>query len=645
MLSLIFIYEPSRGKDRGLNDDLARLPRFRDCRRRQTFCCSGSFARHGGPVASIARCGKAAGLELRQSHEIARHNGQFRVFYDPATISGNDHVVKQARALISSLPHDTMAGLLLAAIAIPEQLATARLAGMPPQAGLFTFAAGAVGFAVFGTNRFLSAGADSTIAPIFAGSLALLAVTGTAHYAALAALFSIMVGVVLIGAAVLRAGWIADLLSIPVTTGFMAGIAIHIIVGQLPAVLGLADGQGSITIQVAQLIGRLRDVNLYALAIGLFVLVSTQAAERWAKHLPAALLALIAVAGATMVLHLDRHGVKVLGALPAPLPQFSFPIAGFGDILRMSPLVLIVALVCMVQTAAVLRAFPSHPEGPRHVARDFGGIGAGCIIAGLIGGFAVDASPPRSAVVVSAGGTSQMVSIVAVALAAALLFGGGSLLAVVPHAALGGILIVVAVRIFRLKEMVNIARRGGSEIWLVLASAALVVLLPIETGMLASIILSLLHSSYALARPICGELARAPGTTVWWPPQGEAGEHEPGVMVFAAAAPLNFTNAAFIRDRMREAIEHAPAPVRLVVLDASGVTDIDYTGAAVLLQAVKQLRASGIQLVLARLSAERAYDSAARAGLLAAIGPQPVFRSVEDAVRWFKARETSKSPG
>jgi sulfate permease, SulP family len=338
------------------------------------------------------------------------------------------------------------------------------------------------------------------------------------------------------------------------------------------------------------------------------------------------------VAGATFLL---RLGVETLGALPATVPHLAFPLARPDEVLRISPLALIVALVCMMQTAAVLRAFPSHPGGPRHVARDFGGIGAGCIISGLIGGFAVNASPPRTAVVVSAGGTSQLVSIVALILAAALLFGGGGLLAFVPQAALGGILIAVAIRIFRLKEMVNIARTGGSEIWMVVASATLVVLLPIETGMLASIILSLLHSSYAVARPLCEELARAPRTTVWWPPQGEDGEHEPGILVFAAAAPLNFTNAAFIRDQLRAAIERAPTPVRLVVLEASGVIDIDYTGANVLLQTIGRLRDRGIQVALARLSAERAYASAARTGLLAAIGSERIFRSVEDAVHWF----------
>jgi SulP family sulfate permease len=543
----------------------------------------------------------------------------------------------QRRIQFSGLSRDALAGLLLAAIAIPEQLATARLAGMPPEAGLLTFAAGAIGFAVFGTNRFLSAGADSTIAPIFAGGLVLLAAIGSPDYAALAELLSVMVGIVLIGSALLRAGWIADLLSIPVTAGFMAGIAVHIIIGQLPSVLGVPDTHGTLPMQAFELLHRLPGANPYALAIGLFVLAATQASERVAKRLPGALLALMAVTITTAALHLEQQGVSVLGALSAARPHIALPTTNLGDILQIAPLALIVALVCMMQTAAVLRAYPSHPEGPRHVARDFGGIGASCVLAGLIGGFAVNASPPRTAVVVSSGGGSQAVSLVAMALAAAVLFGGGGLIASVPHAALGGILIAIALRIFRLTEIVDIARRGGSEIWLVAASTLLVVGLPIESGMLASIVLSLLHSFFTVARPLCLELARAPGTTVWWPPQGEVGEHEPGVLVFAPAAPLNFTNAAFIRGRLMSAIEQARTPVRLVVIEASGVTDIDYTGARVLRQATEALRARTIQVALARLSAERAHERAERTGVLQLFGTRWVFRSVEDAVRSFKA--------
>lgn len=541
------------------------------------------------------------------------------------------------RQIIAGLPRDVLAGLLLAAIAIPAQLATARLAGMPPQAGLFTFAAGAVGFAVFGTNRFLVAGADSTIAPIFASGLAALAVVGSPDYAAMATLLSIMVGAILIVSALLRAGWIADLLSIPVTTGFMAGIAIHITIGQLPAVLGLPAADGTLAAQGLQILQRLPQTNGYALAIGLFVLTVTQAAEWGMKRLPGAFLALVVVTVATAVLHLDRFGVRLLDAVPAALPGISLPSTDAADLLRLTPLSLIVALVCMLQTAAVLRAFPSHPDGPRHVAHDFGGIGAGCILAGLIGGFPVNASPPSTAVVVAAGGKSQAVPLVAVVTAAALLFGGNRLLALLPHAALAAVLIAVALRIFRLNEMIAIARRGGSEIWLVAGSILLVVGLPIQTGMLAAIVLSLLHSFYTVARPLCVELARAPGSTVWWPPDHEAAEHEPGVLVFAAGAPLNFTNAAFIRGQLMHMVDNAPAPVRLVVLEASGVTDVDYTGANALRETVETLRKRGLQVALARLSAERAREHAARSGVLAAFGPDQVFRSVEDAVRAFRA--------
>lgn len=540
------------------------------------------------------------------------------------------------RRFIVGLPRDALAGLLLVAIAIPEQLATARLAGMPPEAGLVTFIAGAIGFAVFGTNRFLSAGADSTIAPIFAGGLAMIAVAGSPHYAALAALLSVMAGAVLIGVALLRAGWVADLLSIPVTAGFMAGVAVHIIVGQLPSVLALPEVPGPLGAQLLHLLRHLPEANPVALAIGVFVLAMAMVSERLFRHLPTTLLALVAVSAAWAIFHLDRYGIGTLGALSPLRPVIALAVPQANDVVRLAPLALIVALVCMMQTAAVLRTYPSQPGGPRHVARDFGGIGAGCILAGLFGGFPVNASPPRTALVVSAGGGSKVVSVVAVMLTVALLAGAGWLFAFVPHPALGGILIAVALRIFRLNEIVGIARRGGSEIWLVVASALLVIGLPIETGMLASIVLSLLHSFYAVARPLCVELARAPGTTVWWPAQAEAGETEPGVLVFAPAAPLNFTNAAFIRARLMGAVERAAVPVRLVVIEASGVTGIDYTGAAMLRDLVAVLRERGVGVALARLSAERAQEEAERSGVVAAVGAGQVFQTVEEAVRRWR---------
>src|SRR5580704_18651137 len=176
---------------------------------------------------------------------------------------------------IEWLPRDLVAGLMLAAIAIPGQLATARLAGMPPETGLYAFAAGSLAFAAFGANRFISVAADSTIAPIFAGGIASFAATGTAHYAELVTLVALMVGAILLAIGLLRAGWLATLLSIPVTTGFLAGISIHIIVGELPTLLGISEERGHLLVQLVHILGRLGEVNPATLALGAGVLIAT----------------------------------------------------------------------------------------------------------------------------------------------------------------------------------------------------------------------------------------------------------------------------------------------------------------------------------------------------------------------------------
>ena len=531
------------------------------------------------------------------------------------------------------LPHDLIAGLLLTAIAVPEQLATARLAGLPPETGLIAFVAGSLAFAIFGANRFLSAGADSTIAPIFAGELAALG-AGTTEYAHLAALLALMVGATLIVAALLRAGWVADLLSIPVTTGFLAGIATHIGVGQLPALLGLAGASGTLAVRVHLVLAEASAVNPYSLAIGLAAIGATLITGRLAPHVPGALIAILVAAAAVVAFHLQARGVAMLAALPPGLPQPSLAaIAGIEDIVRLAPLAGIVALVCMMQTATVVRAFAGERGELAPVSPNFAGIGAGCLLSGLFGAFAVNASPPRTAAVVEAGGRSQLASLIAAGCIAVLVLFGGALVGYVPQAALAGVLIAIAIRIFRLREMARILRQGGSEILLVVASAALVIALPIETGMLCSIALSLLQSFYAVARPLCVELARAPGTTVWWPPtREESGEHEPGVLVFAPAAPLNFTNAVNICRRLEAAVVSAPEPVRLIIIEASGIVGIDYTGSRILQETIIALHAQGIVVALARLSAERAQIQAEQTGLLACLGVARVFKSVEDAV-------------
>ncbi len=344
--------------------------------------------------------------------------------------------------------HDLVAGLVLAAIALPEQLATARLAGLPPETGLMAFAGGVIGYALLGTNRLLSVGADSTIAPIIAGGLAIAAASSGLPYGEMAVLLSLLVGVVLLVAGALQAGWISDLLSVPVTCGFMAGIAVHIAVHQLPAVLGLPAPDGTILAQLRAILIHLPGTNPAELLIGVGVFAAALLAERLVPRFPAPLLAVAASALAVATLGSGSHGIVVLNAVHASI-QWP-PIASPDDIRDIGPLIplaFIVAVVCMMQTAAVVRAFPTRENGQdEHVSPSFMGVGLGCVVSGLLGAFPVNASPPRTAIVAEAGGKSGFAGLTAVAAIVLLVVFGSALLAYVPQAALAGVLLMVPQR-------------------------------------------------------------------------------------------------------------------------------------------------------------------------------------------------------
>src|SRR5580700_6363826 len=347
------------------------------------------------------------------------------------------------------LSGDLIAAMTLAAIAIPEQLATAHLAGMAPMAGLYAFAAGTFAFAAFGANRFVSVGADSTIAPIMAGALVALAVPGSVQYSTMAATLALLVGLVLLLARIVRAGWIADLLSVPVTTGFLAGISVHIIVGQLPSIMGIPASHGNLMEQFADVVGQARHFRAFPLIIGIGVIALSQFAERRNPRIPGALIGLVISALAVRLFALDHRGVAVLGALPIAPPVLTLALPSWDDITQLLPAALIVALVCMMQTAAVVRSFPSDPGGNEDVSGDFAGVGAGCILAGFFGAFAVNSSPPRTAVVRESGGRSQLSGLFAIAIIAAIVLVASGAFKYVPEAALSGVLVFIALRIFR----------------------------------------------------------------------------------------------------------------------------------------------------------------------------------------------------
>jgi sulfate permease, SulP family len=532
------------------------------------------------------------------------------------------------------LTHDLFAGLTLAAIAIPEQMATARLGGFTPQIGFFAFLAGSLAFACFGSNRFLSCGADSTITPIFAGGLAVLAASGSPEYSALAAALALMVGLLLVAAGTFRLGWIADLLSIPVTTGFLAGISVHILISQLPAILGLPAPSGPILSRLAMLAGHLNETNPFTLVIGLGVLAIIAVSERITARIPGALIGLALAGAGVALLGLESRGVSVLGAVAVALPAVEIPDIPAGRLASLVTLSLIISVVVMVQTAATTRSFLSDPDEPPDVDRDFVGVGAGSILSGLIGAFPVNASPPRTAVVCETGGRSQLAGLVAVAIVVALLAFGAALLGRIPNAALGGVLLFVALRIVRVSQIVAIYRQSLGEFLLIVSTSAAIIVLPIEQGVGIGIALSLLHGIWSTTQARVLVFERVHGTSIWWPSSPSLpGEREPGIIVAGFQAPLSFLNAYHFRRDILSALQASPEKARLLILEATGIVEIDFTAAQVVADLIRKCHADDVDFALARLESIRAQEAMARFGINKLLGPDRQFQSVEEAVR------------
>ncbi|MDO5705864.1 MAG: SulP family inorganic anion transporter, partial [Paracoccus sp. (in: a-proteobacteria)] len=526
---------------------------------------------------------------------------------------------------------DILGGLTLAAITIPEQIATARLGGFPPQLGLYAFVGATLGFALLGRSRVMTVGADSTITPIFAVALAGLAATHGADPIAAAALLAVLVGLVLLLAGVLRLGYVANLLSVPVVTGFLAGIAVHIVGSQLPALMGVAAQGDTLPQQLLALVRVMPQANPWTMAVGLSVLAAMVLTERMAPRLPGALIGLGLAMLATWVFGLDRMGVTTLGPV-APVPWKPLAAPSLELLPHLVPLALLVALVVMMQTAAVDRGFPG---GAEDINADFRGLGAGNLASAALGAFPVNASPPRTAAAVAAGITSQMGALTAAGVVAVLALTGGGLMAAIPHAALAGVLLFVVGRIFRIGALARIARRAPTEGLLAILTLLAVVVLPIQAGIATGIGLALLHGVWSATHSSVQELTRIPGTTIWWP--AATGEREPGVLVAAFQAPLLFSNAENFRAQLLALIA-ARGPLHLLVLEASAIADVDYTAAEVLGQVIADCHGKGIHVSIARLESLRAARSLTRHGILDLIQTDARTHSVEEAIRYLDQR-------
>ncbi len=526
---------------------------------------------------------------------------------------------------------DLIAAMTLLAIAVPEQLATARLAGMPVITGLYLFIVSSVLFALLGSNPQMSIGADSTIAPLFAVAITRIAAIDHASYLTLINVLAVETGLIVALVGVLRMGWVAEFLSKPIITGFMGGVAIIIMVHQLPDLLGVASVSGSNLHRVAAVTEHLSHTHPWTLALALGVFVVVYVAERIDRRIPGALVGVVAATLIVGLAHLSREGVSILGSVPHGLPRFGIAGLSLHLIEAVFPVALVVALVVISQSAATSRAFADLGHYRVDVGRDFVGIGAGSMLAGIIGSFPGDASPARTAAVASSGGRTQMTGLLAAGAMVAVVPAIG-LLRNLPLAALAAVLVFIATRIFHGRDFLAIAHFDLFEFALAMITLLAVAFVGVEQGIIVAIALAVIDRTRLSIQPQLHVLGRVPGTTSWIANDvPDNGMELPGVLVTLFATPLWYANASHFRDEIEAAIaEHLPE-LRLVVLDVVGMSDLDFTGAATLRQVVEELHAKGVAFAIAR-SGQRVRAGLERSGLTELIGEDHLFPSVDLAV-------------
>jgi high affinity sulfate transporter 1 len=547
----------------------------------------------------------------------------------------------------SWLRADALAGLTLVAVVLPGQMATARLADMPAVAGLYAFVAGSLAYALLGTNGRLSVGADSTIAPVLATGVAAVAVAGSSGYGVAMAFTALLVGAALVAVGVFRLGWIAEFLSTPVITGVLAGIAVEIVVRQIPAILGVAGGATTTIGELRRVAGQVSHINGWSVAIALGVLAVIAGAQLVDHRLPGPLAGLILSIAAVHALGLaSHHGVAVLGAVRGGLPHVSLPHVSWLQLRRLPGMVLTVTFVCIAQTAATVRASGAAAQVTRAQVtrtqgdfnRDLIGVGAGSVAAGLIGAFPVDASPPNTAIATASGTRSQLANIMAAVLVLGVVLAATAPLADLPEAMLAATLVFIATKLFRVGELRTILRFDRLEFALATVTLLAVALVGIEQGVAVAMILSLADRTRRTARPRDTILGREPGTDHWIPADiGRPTEQLPGVLVYLVYAALWYGNADYFRLRVRHLVGAASSPVRAVIIDADGMSDIDYTGLQALRDLAAELGQQGVSIGIARAS-QLVHHDLKHGALLVQLGADHLFTSVQDAVNALQHR-------
>jgi SulP family sulfate permease len=526
---------------------------------------------------------------------------------------------------------DLMAGVNLASINIPQVLGYARIAGMPVVTGLYTVLLPLVAFAILGSSRHLVVAADSATAAIFYGSLAPIAAPGGARYVALVGMVALLCAGWLLIARIFRLGFLADFLSRTVLTGFLAGVGLQVAITMLSDMMGIATPSRFSLVKVWEIGQGLPQLNLPTLELAAIVAAAILLGNRFAPRLPLALIAVGITIAASAVYHFAARGIAVIGPVPGGLPTIALPRVAWKDLIELLPVSASCFVMIIAQSAATARGFALRYQENVDENADILGLSAANAVAALSGTFVVNGSPTQTAMADRTGARSQIAQLVlAAAVVLVLLFLTGPL-QYLPRCVLAAIVFTIAVGMIDVRRLLDIRRESPGEYYLAIITAAAVVGIGVEQGILLAIALSLFRHVRHSYRPHTVMLA--PDASGQWVtiPATPGNVTEPGLIVYRFGADLFYANQNLFGDDVRALIAQAPAPVHWFVVDAGAITDIDYSAAQSIRALIEDLRRQNVGMIFGRVSPYLRQDLD-RHRLTDALGAAQIFTTLHEAI-------------
>ncbi|HUN62334.1 MAG TPA: SulP family inorganic anion transporter [Candidatus Sulfotelmatobacter sp.] len=531
----------------------------------------------------------------------------------------------------SELPRNLLAGVTLAAMNIPQSLGYTRIAGMPVITGLYTLLLPLLAFAIFGSSRYLVVAADSATAAILAGSLAGMAPTASTQYVAFAGIVALLTGVCLLLARLLKLGFLADFLSQTVLVGFLTGVGFQVGIAVLGEMLGIEVHSRRTPMQFVEVLRAWRQIAPLTLGISVAVIACIFLFSRFAPKWPGPLFAVAGAMAAGAYLHWGEHGVKLLGPVPGGLPHLGIHGLSFKNVELLTPVALSCFVMIVAQSAATARAYATRHNQPDDENADLVGLGVANALAAFSGTFVVNGSPTQTGMVESAGGTSQMAHLATAAVVALVLLFLTHPLQYLPQCVLGAVVFTIAVRLIDFRAMRAIYKESPGEYTLAAITAAFVVLVGVEQGIVLAMALSLFRVVRHSYRPHSAVLEMGPQGIWQTTPVVPGAISEPGIIVYRFSAPLFYANANRFSEELRMLAESAPGPLHWILVDAGAITNIDFSAARQVEQVVRHLRSEGIGLAFAHVRAGLRPDLD-RHHLTEAIGPTRLFDVLHEAV-------------